>query len=258
MNAYEYLIKKRDAILNAANRFWLPAGIGLDNVLAAYQFKGVASEYYALQDLTGHGYTLTKGSQTHNGTTHTPTWNSSTGFTFDAVMYGRCGWLDNAVLNTQAIRSVIVRYADLTQDNRGYLVTAGGDNGRCQLMAATSVWLYDGDNSRYVNYGGPGFVWYSEHWRSTSTFYQSAVVGANVGTSDQIYINGVGKNNTDRNAPTNKGDADVWRTFGNTHAPMSDLNNAVHAGKKILAAAFFNVALSAEEHAQAAAAMALI
>lgn len=251
----DYLEQKRRALTAGANRFFLPEGLTADNVLAAYQFKGVSAESYALQDLSGHGYHLTKGSGTYNGHTYTPSWGYSTGFSWSAVYGGNSGWLDNAVLNAQAIRAVIVRYADLTQDNRACLVTAGGDNGRCQLMAATSVYLNDGG---YHNYGGPGFVWYNEHWRSSSTYYQSAVAGANIGTSGQIYINGTGHNTTDREAWTTKGASAVWRTFGNVVASASDLVNAVFAGKKIICAAFYNVALNAEQHKQVADAMALI
>ncbi len=128
-------------------------------------------------------------------------------------------------------------------------------------MAASSVALSDGEyNWHYANYGGPGYVWYSGHWRTTSTFYASAIVGVNVGggSNEKLYINGVGKNHTDREAQTGKGDDTAWRTFGNVHANHSDLNNAVHAGKKIIAAAFYNVALNDAQHSQVAAAMALI
>ncbi len=255
MNMHEYLERKR-GWLTGAKRFFTPSGLSSEHILAAYQFKGMSSEAAALLDLSGRNFDLTKGSQTYNGQSHTPSWSSASGFTFDAVMYGRSGYLDNSSLNSQAIRCVVVRYTDLTQDNRGWLVTAGGDNGRCQVMAASSVALVDGEYSwHYANYGGPGFVWYSGHWRTTSTFYANAVVGANIGTSNQVYINGVGKSNTDREARTGKGDGTAWRTFGNVHADHSDLNNAVHAGKKIVCAAFYDVALTADQHAEVASMM---
>lgn len=250
MNMHEYLERKR-GWLTGAKRFFTPSGLSSEHILAAYQFKGMSSEAAALLDLSGRNFNLTKASESYQGVSHSPTWGSSTGFTFDAVMYGASGYLDNASLNTQAIRCVVVRYTGLTQDNRGYLVTAGGDNGRCQVTCATTV--ANGDT--VSNYPGPGFVWYDQHWRSTSTFYAAAVVGANVGTSNQIYINGVGKNNTDRDARTDKSSGGSWRTFGNMHAPVSNLTNAVHAGKTIICAAFYDVALTADQHAEVASMM---
>ncbi len=82
----DYLERKRRALTAGANRFFLPEGLTADNVLAAYQFKGVSAESYALQDLSGHGFHLSKGSQTYNNVSRTPTWNIGTGFTFEAVM----------------------------------------------------------------------------------------------------------------------------------------------------------------------------
>ena len=252
MNMHEYLERKR-GWLTGAKRFFTPSGLSSEHILAAYQFKGMSSEAAALLDLSGRNFDLTKGSQTYNGQSHTPSWSSASGFTFDAVMYGRSGYLDNSSLNGQAIRCVVVRYTDLTQDNRGWLVTAGGDNGRCQITCATTVSI----GGNVSNYPGPGYVWYSGHWRSTSTFYAAAVVGVNVGggSNEKLYINGVGKNHTDREARTDKDDGSSWRTFGNVHAPESNLNNAVHAGKKIICAAFYDVALTAEQHAEVASMM---
>lgn len=269
MNAHSYLLEKKKALERGANRFYLADGITADNVLAAYQFKGVSSEQFALQDLSGHGYHLTKGSGKQGGNTYTPTWNIDTGFTFAAVYGGNCGYLDNSSLNSQLIKAVVVRYADMTQNNRGYLVTAGGSDGYCQLMAACSIWEFDyrdedhddgspgaGDVYHVVNKKGVGFVWYNSRWRYTTTFYASAIIGANVGTSGKAYINGTGVNTSEsKSAWTNMSSK---RTFGNSHAPASDLNNAVHAGKKIICASFYNVALTDAQHKQIADAMAVI
>jgi len=226
--------------------WFLVTGLSIANVLAAYNFTGASSESSALEDLTGHGYNLTKYGQSHAGGTRYPVWSAGNGFRFYDTARGNQGYLDNSSLNTQAIRCVVVRYTGVNSSYGTWLVTAGGDNGRCQVTAVTHLWMSDS----VAKYNGPGTVWYSGHWRSTSTYYANAVVGANVGTSNQIYINGAGKNSTDRAAPTDKGSGSSWRTFGNTHAAISDLNNATHGGKSIQAAVFYNVALSAAQHAE--------
>lgn len=253
MTMRDYLERKRRSILGS-KRFFMPSGLSAANCLAAFQFKGVASEAAALQDLSGNGRNLTKHSQTSSGVTYTPSWNTATGFTFAAVYQGLCGYLNNASLNAQSIKCAIVRYQDMTLNNRGWLITAGGSDGLAQLAGACTTYK-DGSTDNHV---GPGYTSTKTSWRYITTRYTEGVVGANFGASDGLFVNGSKKTNTLISGCAAVQDQQTWHTFGNVHAPMSDLNNAVHAGKKILCAAFFDVALTADQHAEVAAAMAEI
>ena len=203
---HDYLLRKRDAVLASGGLFWLPSGMSYDNVLAAYQFKGVASEADSLADISGHGRTLTKHSQSGN----TPTWNSSYGWKFDAVYQGLCGYLNNAALNNQAIVCAVVRYSNLSNQDRGWLITAGGSTGLAQLMAKSAVW----ESSQVKTYDGPGYPSSSGHWQTSSAGTPTAgVIGANFGSADKVYVDGVRRNTTTRSANTDKGD-ESWHTFG--------------------------------------------
>lgn len=239
-----YLIRKRDAMLASAGLFWLPSGMDADDALAAYLFMGVGSIGAALTDLTGHGRTLTVGTEDGN----TPSWDPDKGFIWSTVYGVHQGYLNNANLNAQPIRAAVCRYANIKLSNRCWLITAGGSTGLAQLTAATSMW--DTDTSAVVTRSGPGYVSADGKWTSSNIGLGSGVVGANFGSSSALYINGnraVAYVAT-TNADTGKGDSQSWRTFGNTHAAKSDLNNANHSGKTIIAAAFFSRALSADEH----------
>ena len=234
MDAYTYLMIKRDAMLASSGLFWLPSGVSADNVLAAYQFKGVASESDALKDLSGHGRTLTKASETVNGTTYTPTWSASYGFAFSQAYQGKSGYLDNQTLNGLDIKCAVVRFSNLSLGNRGYLITAGGSSGTAQLMAACTVY-----KDEVKDLTGAGYTRYSGTWYYGSTAITSGVVGANFGSTDGLYIDGVKQTVSSLSGCTTVTSGTTWRTFGNVHANASNLTNANHAGKRIQAAVFF-------------------
>lgn len=261
----EYFELKKRALLMGANVFWLPSGLGRDSVLAAYQFKGVSSEIFALQDISGGGKPLVKYSQTYNNVTYTPIWNSASGFTFAAVYGGLCGYLDSESLDKSGIKSAVICFSGVDQNNRAYLMTAGGASGKAQIYAATSAYIV-GDG--YTNYAGPGFcsVAYSSYSvvgqmkYYGSTYKQSGVIGVNFETN-QMYIDGTDVTSNLSSTPSGDTYTDFndgglqGKTFGNSHTGKSALNNAVHAGKTIIAAAFFDVELSAAQHQEIATAM---
>ena len=87
--------------------WWCPTGVSTSSVLAAYRFKGAASESAALTDLSGHGYTLAKGPNSSG----TPLWSAANGF---YVADSGIWWqrLTNTTLVTQDIQSLVVRYAN--------------------------------------------------------------------------------------------------------------------------------------------------
>ena len=269
----DFFTLKKSAMLMGSGIFWLPQGVARSDVIAAYRFKGVASESYARGDISGNNHTLTKGTQSYNGVDYTPSWSSTSGYTFAAVMGGNSGYLDNSALDTANIKCAIVCYTGMNQDNRGYLITAGGSSGLVQIFAATSAEEITAINdqtqevvSDYVNYGGPGFV--SSAWAqwsvvgqmaySGSTPKQSGVIGVNF-QSKKMYLDGVladlayttaGSTYTDIGSGGHQG-----YTFGNSHTNKAELNGGIHAGKTIISAAFYSTELSADQHAQAAGMM---
>lgn len=264
----KYLEWKRRAFIMSADQFFLPPGLSTDDVLAAYQFKGQSSQNDALMDMSGHGRALTVGTQTdYQSHTHTPTWDSSKGFTWDAVYQGASGYLDNAELDLLDIQACVVRYSGLTQGNRGYLVNAGGSSGRARLYAAATAAVYgsaeEGDysNVQVKNYGGPGFV--SSAWSSwthvgtigyTTAVKTACVVGANFITNagKGLWIDGNRADFQYSDSGATFADVGVGNkqgyTFSDQHRNMSNLNNAVHAGKTIIAAVFFRCELSPDQH----------
>lgn len=246
MSAYDYLRQKRDAILSASGVFWLPSGFSLADVLAAYQFKGVASEDDAKMDLSGNGRNLTKHTQSGN----TPEWSASYGWKFVAAYQGASGYLDNSALDSLTIKSAVIRFSNVTQDyDRTYLITAGGSTGYAQIMARSAIVTDDGIKT----YGGCGYAAGNNKWETFSTYESEGVVGANFGTEDAMYWNGSLRNTTLRTGRTEIGDGGhIGRTFGNSHAAVSDLNNAYHGGKRIQCAVFFGKALSADQHLEVA------
>lgn len=273
-----YLDWKKRAFLVGSGAWFLPSGLSSENCLAAYQFKGASSEANALMDLSEYGHNLTKGSQTTSiGSsysvpgTFTPTWSASSGFVFASAYGGMQGYLNNSTLNQQNIRAIVVRYSGKAFGSDCYLVTAGGADGTAQLSATSTMYRYTQtveytEYGERANYGGPGYVsaynmtpsWGS--WDTSSTAYSAAVVGCNNGYHGQLFINGTNVSSTmvlgwtymdDHKVPST-----VGVTFGNKVAAISALQNTPFAGKTIIAAAFFNVTLSADQHAEIAANMA--
>jgi hypothetical protein len=96
-----------------ANPWWLPIGILPSNVIAAYQFKGVASEADALLNQNNPAtYPLTKVGST-------VTWNQSTGFYIPATNgYG----LNNA--NITSFTSVFARFSDVASGNSAAILVS--------------------------------------------------------------------------------------------------------------------------------------
>lgn len=269
----DYFELKKRAMLLGANVFWLPAGVGRNNVLAAYRFKGVSSEAFALQDLSNRRNNLIKYSQTYNNVEHTPAWSSANGFSFDAVVAGLSGYLDNPALDQSDIKSAVVCYTGVEQDNRALLITAGGASGKVQIFAATSAEVIDSINDdtqeirmSYQNYKGPGFVtvawsgWASVGQMAYSGSAQKAsgVIGVNF-TSNQMFLDGsaAGLSYTENGSTyTDIGSGGhIGHTFGNSHSDKNELSGGTFASKTIIAAAFYDVELTADQHLEVANAM---
>ncbi|MBQ9402109.1 MAG: hypothetical protein IJU38_07030 [Clostridia bacterium] len=256
----KYLEWKKHAMLMAANIFWLPSGVAQTDVLAAYQFKDAENAANALIDLTGHGYNL-------KASASGATWNVSDGYRLAAGYGDTAGYLNNKSLNKQKILCAVIRYSNLSQNHRGYLITAGGASGKVHVFAATTAALmtYDDDSqltAEIVNFGGPGFVsspysTYSQPGRisySGSEAKKSGVIGVNF-SGNEMYLDGVkatlSNSSSGRTTYTDVGvGGKQGNTFGTSHSDKSGLNNAMHAGRRIQAAVFFSVELTAAQHSE--------
>ena len=226
--------------------FWTAGGISTANCLAAYQFKGAASETQALKDLTGHGYTLTKYTNTSGKIA--AKWSATKGFYTDDDK-GYWNVLKNPTLGSQNIKSIVVRYAGLDQSKTNGLCVASpkGSSGYAVLWA-------DGAN-RSVSENFPGT---SSGWTDNPIIKKSSskILWANakldasgtVGMTLQtaIYKNGTSMNVTELNDTGYGGveDGTYILVFPRTYNDFC-----------LYSAAFYSVALTAAQHKAVADAM---
>ena len=165
-----------------ANPWWLPIGILPSNVIAAYQFKGVASEADALLNQNDIGtYPLTKVGN--------PVWNQASGFFIPATL--GVG-LDNLALTT--FGSVFVRYSGIDTASYSQASLIAAANGY-RLFAAGA------DKPSDYTYGRkPSFIFLtSTSGVATGVVYASAayasgILGWNRGSvigDNTLYINGI-------------------------------------------------------------------
>ena len=280
-----FLEMKKRALLMGANIFWLPTGVARDDVIAAYRFKGVASEDVAQEDLTLHRNKLLKGPQEYpDGTSHTPTWASAEGYKFEKVRNGNSGYLTCDGVNTADIKSAIVCYEGVNQNHCAILISAGGKSGIVQIFAATSAQVITAVNdatqeivSEYQNFEAPGFASYRYRmwkevgnmmYKKNTSYKASGVIGVNF-EARKMFLDGtvVPDNEMDKvstggyeHAYTDFGvkNGEIQYqgfTFGNSHSPKVGLNGKDFSQKTIIAAAFYAVELTADQHAEVANAM---
>jgi len=246
MIMHDYLERKRNALLQAANRFFLPSGVSIDDCLAAYQFKGVASKTFALYDWTGHGYNLTGNSFG---------WSASEGFKSGSVT-------QNALTAKMSqIVTQIVYYDGFERSSGSYA--------RITYMGYPQVMLYQDygfqvhDSSEVKSYG-KGHVGAlrgassgdssSGHWNSRSF----TVGGVSAGTSGVI---GYGSNGMWKNGTAITASAISATGWPNVAAPSGTSNQPVAARSsgawkvRILAAAFYKCTLTTAQHKEVADAM---
>lgn len=172
-----FLEEKRRALMSS--NWWVAP-----SCIAAYRFIGASSRDDSLRDWTGHGHTLT-----YNNTQ----WSASGGWNIN----GSSDWLNNTSLNGKAIKTIIIRYSNLSRQsgNTTFFASPGGSNNDAWLCAqyafnyyANGEWL--GDNSTY-----PAFVTSFKGLetspitarRASSTLPTSGVFG---GASNALYLGG--------------------------------------------------------------------
>ena len=103
--------------------FWTAGGVAAANCLAAYRFKGAASEIAALKKVnSGTAYNLTKVGEE-------ATWTSAKGFHIPAY-----GGLNNATLLKKDILSIVARFSGATTSTNYASVVSGGFSYRALFL----------------------------------------------------------------------------------------------------------------------------
>lgn len=232
----KFLIKKREALLSS--NWWADP-----SCLAAFRFRGAASEAEALKDWTGHGYDLAK-----NGS---PAWNAANGFSFTSGS----PYLQNASLNNQAIYTIVVRYASLSYSSSTgstFFAKPGGSNDNAWLAAQLSyAYYWNGEwidvNSSYPAWltsfkGNAGSNSPLVYRRGNSRLPSGGVFGADRGGG--MYVNGVARSSSQ-----------VSRAHENLSTQRLNHDRAT-LGRSgpgsfiLLGAAFYSQALDALTHAR--------
>ncbi len=222
--------------------WWCPTGVAASNVLAAYRFKGAASESAATTDLTGHGYTLSKG-----GNGGSPSWSAANGFyiTNTSIWWQR---LTNDTLVTKAIRSFVIRYANFPSVISEYpLSDAAGSTGYAVLYLSGGrkdgeVWtgtsLVRTEYPFIVKDTGGNVL-----WAKGTKMALTGTMGMTIQSA--IYLNGNAMSTQSAYAAYSTGKANYGYLI-----PMPQAANL-----SIYAAAFFDVNLTAAQHKEVHTAM---
>lgn len=230
--------------------FWLPGGLAASACLAAYQFKGAASEAAALTDLSGHGYTLTKS--------NSPTWTSANGFYFGSGAY-----LGNATLNAlKTVKTIVIRYSGLSTATAARLplslikgqTTAGTSNPLFWARPNFRI-TYNGTNTT-ISSDKPCIVTALNTSTNKLTYKLGSAKAAAAGVlacdASNIYANGTAQTVTSH---TVNCDSSIT-TESNIHTQYSyTLASNSSYPYYVIAAAFYNVTLSATQHKEVADAM---
>ena len=212
-----------------SDMWWIPsAGFATSNCIAAYRFKGAASQAAALTDLTGHGYTLR-----NNGGA---SWSSANGFYItNGVSYAYNVALTSDNLNRQNVQAMVICYSGGT----GWWGDVGGTS-KVAFIASNAGGRGDGD--QWDGYSGPtnhpAIKKSSGHvLLATADPPASGTLGMN--TASAIYSNGVAMTVQDK------------ATEGQFWFPRDGVWTLwfhQHNGFKLHAMAFYSVALSAVQH----------
>ena len=217
--------------------WWLPIGILPSNVIAAYQFKGVASEADALLNQNNTAtYPLTKVG-------NTVTWNQSTGFYIPATNgYG----LNNA--NITSFTSVIARFSDVASGNSAAILVSPAAGYTLMAKAA-----YDNGVAQYKN--APGIIDFATDSGTAyhmSTYYGNGVLGWNR-PSRLLYINGVSQSLSTLSEAWIDTASYILIGQGRTNAHVGSF-----ASYNLQAVAFYNTQLTAAQVVDLTAAMAAL
>lgn len=231
-----YLMAKKLAL--SAGGWWVSS-----SCLAAYRFKGAASQSDAVHDMSGNGYDLTV-----NGSAP---WSASRGFNLS----GSSRYLTNTTLNNRTIRTIIIRYSDLDADNGQTSITMSHPNTSAGLLGRSHFRCFY--NGSWTNYGSAGASFLSNtsgtspltYRESSSTTPTSGILGA---SSSVLYLNGSSWGSNGRSRGHDDGISNVggWSS-GSITVGGTETGSGFYA----ITAAFYSTVLTAAEHALIAANM---
>lgn len=230
--------------------FWLPGGLAASACLAAYQFKGAASASAARTDLTGHGYTLTES--------NSPTWTSANGYYFGSGAY-----LGNSTLNAlKTVKTIVIRYSGLSTATAARLplslikgqTTAGTSNPL--LWARPNFRIIYNTAETMISSSYPCIVTALNTSTNKLTYKLGSAKAPATGVlacdASNIYLNGTAQTLTSH---TVNCDSSIT-TESNIHTQYSyTLASNSSYPYYVIAAAFYNVTLSATQHKEVADAM---
>lgn len=161
-----YLEWKKRALIMGSGGWWLPQNFDPENCIAAYQFKDAGSKSAALEDRTGHGYTLSEsnGSVLYDTSKNSLVWNGRNAGYSEV----HDGYLESTGLSQRSkeIRSLVVRYEHITINaSNMHLISSGYFNDYGDYFGIH-------EELSYGNYEQPGF-YVSEIFqnRQTTTDY---------------------------------------------------------------------------------------
>lgn len=227
-----YLQEKKKAL--SSGGWWVDS-----SCLAAFRFKGAATQVDALHDMSGNGYDLTaEGS---------PSWSTANGFTLNT----NSRYLSNSSLNTKAIKTIIVRYSDLTSDENKslYFAAPGGSNNDAILMARISFQYFQNGSWTDKNSNYAAFLkrWKGytdsplEYRRGSSKLPSSGVFG---GSGSGLYLNGVSHSSSNQSQAFESISSTGFLSAANRRTVGPGMNG----GCKVLGIAFYGAVLSAAVH----------
>lgn len=231
------------------SEFFLPKGVEKENCIAAYQFKGVKTLQEALIDRSEHGYNLT--------TQGTIDWDPNNGL--------RSGTVVNSALAQVNGSGTILTYAIFygnytTHPDRWGAVLLSNMNHPSLSLYNYYAYGEHGGGSGYTEdgYGHIGIITSREngdeqagHWEGGGGIIaniDAPASGVFAGSRTKLYLNGSPLTVSEFGG-TSWGTLDI--PWGNGTNPVVASENNVD----IYAAAFFNIELSDDQHAELARSM---
>ena len=232
--------------------FWLPGGLAASACLAAYQFKGAASEAAARKNLaeTGPTYDLVKSGS--------PTWESASGYYLGSLDY-----LGNSALNAlKTVKTIVIRYSGLSTATAARLplslikgqTTAGTRNPL--LWARPNFRIIYNTAETMISSSYPCIVTALNTSTKKLTYKlgnaKAPATGVLACDASHIYLNGTAQTLTSKTVSCDSAittESNLYTGYSYTLAGNTSYKHYV------IAAAFYNVTLSATQHKEVADAM---
>lgn len=233
--------------------FWTAGGIAEANCLAAYRFKGAASETAALKKAnSGTAYDLTKvGADS--------TWTSANGFLIPAF-----GGLDNSTLRGKLPLSIVARFSGATSTTSRASVISGYFGSTDRALFLRTPYATQSFSYKYTDALGGQYAGAPDGTRSSTDTSTSGVIGITFSDSAiTLYKNGtklsVSKPSSITAGPHTHRYALVGmqekKTIPSTGTTYNYPEHWTWAGYYIQAIAFYSAALTAAQHKAVADAM---